>query len=158
MKKLPNAIFVIDPKEEHNAVAEAKKLGIPVFAMVDTNCDPEMVDYPIASNDDAVRSVKLITTLMADAIVEAKGGLLSVAHNIDENEEDVTMKDVIINVEEQIAENERRRRQRNEERRNRRPYDRNRGRNAKAPYQKRENTKPAEAAKAEAPKEEKAAE
>ena len=69
MKKLPNALFVIDPKEEHNAVAEAKKLGIPVFAMVDTNCDPEMVDYPIASNDDAMRSVKLITTLMADAIV-----------------------------------------------------------------------------------------
>ena len=72
MKKLPNAIFVIDPKEEHNAVAEAKKLGIPVFAMVDTNCDPEAVDYPIPSNDDAMRSVKLITTLMADAIVEAK--------------------------------------------------------------------------------------
>lgn len=159
MKKLPNAIFVIDPKEEHNAVAEAKKLGIPVFAMVDTNCDPETVDYPIASNDDAIRSVKLITTLMADAIVEAKGGLLSVAHNIDEN--DVTMKDVIINVEEQIAENERRRRQRNEERRNRRPYDRNRnGRNAKAPYQRRENVRPAadsrpannDAARSEAPK------
>lgn len=147
MKKLPNAIFVIDPKEEHNAVAEAKKLGIPVFAMVDTNCDPEMVDYPIASNDDAIRSVKLITTLMADAIVEAKGGLLSVAHNIDENETDVTMKDVIINVEEQIAENERRRRQRNEERRNRRPYDRNRGRGNRAPYQKRENARPAAEAK-----------
>ena len=161
MKKLPNAIFVIDPKEEHNDVAEAKKLGIPVFAMVDTNCDPETVDYPIASNDDAIRSVKLITTLMADAIVEAKGGLLSVAHNIDENENDVTMKDVIINVEEQIAENERRRRQRNEERRNRRPYDRNRnGRNAKAPYQRRENVRPAadsrpannDSARSEAPK------
>ena len=159
--KLPNAIFVIDPKEEHNAVAEAKKLGIPVFAMGDTNCDPETVDYPIASNDDAIRSVKLITTLMADAIVEAKGGLLSVAHNIDENENDVTMKDVIINVEEQIAENERRRRQRNEERRNRRPYDRNRnGRNAKAPYQRRENVRPAadsrpannDSARSEAPK------
>ena len=136
MKKLPNALFVIDPKEEHNAVAEAKKLGIPVFAMVDTNCDPEMVDYPIASNDDAMRSVKLITTLMADAIVEAKGGLLSVAHSQDENETDVTMKDVIINVEEQIAENERRRRQRNEERRNRRPYDRNKRRDGRAPFQK----------------------
>ena len=135
MKKLPNAIFVIDPKEEHNAVAEAKKLGIPVFAMVDTNCDPEAVDYPIPSNDDAMRSVKLITTLMADAIVEAKGGLLSVAHSQDENETDVTMKDVIINVEEQIAENERRRRQRNEERRNRRPYDRKR-RDGRAPFQK----------------------
>ena len=118
--------------------------------MVDTNCDPEMVDYPIASNDDAIRSVKLITTLMADAIVEAKGGLLSVAHSVDENEEDVTMKDVIINVEEQIAENERRRRQRNEERRNRRNnFDRNRngGRGGRAPYQKRENVKPATEAK-----------
>lgn len=155
MKKLPNALFVIDPKEEHNAVAEAKKLGIPVFAMVDTNCDPEMVDYPIPSNDDAIRAVKLITTLMADAIVEAKGGLLSVAHNFDENEADVTMKDVIINVEEQIAENERRRRQRNEERRNRRPYDRNRAprrdgkpfvkrENASAPARSSEEAKPAE--------------
>lgn len=146
MKKLPDAVFVVDPKEEHNAVAEAKKLGIPVFAMVDTNCDPEVVDYPIASNDDALRSVKLIITLMADAIVEAKGGLLSVAHDIDENEADVTMKDVIINVEEQIAENERRRRQRNEERRNRRPYDKNR--RPKAPFTKRENN--AEAVKSEA--------
>lgn len=118
MKKLPQALFIVDPMEEHNAVAEAKKLGIPVFAMVDTNCDPEYVDYPIASNDDAIRSVKLITTLMADAIVESKGGLLSVAHNVEEGE-DVTMADVIVNVEEQIAENDRRRRQRNEERRRR---------------------------------------
>ena len=155
MKKLPNAIFVIDPKEEHNAVAEAKKLGIPVFAMVDTNCDPETVDYPIPSNDDAVRSVKLITTLMADAIVEAKGGLLSVAHSVDENETDVTMKDVIINVEEQIAENERRRRQRNEERRNRRTFDRSRNtrRDGKAPFQKRES-KPAQEANSAEVKEE----
>ncbi len=156
MKKLPNAIFVIDPKEEHNAVAEAKKLGIPVFAMVDTNCDPEAVDYPIPSNDDAMRSVKLITTLMADAIVEAKGGLLSVAHSQDENETDVTMKDVIINVEEQIAENERRRRQRNEERRNRRPYDRKR-RDGRAPFQKKEGPRTAEP-KAEAKTEAKPAE
>ena len=127
LTRLPAALFVVDVMKEYIAVKEARSLGIPVFAMVDTNCDPEMVDYPIASNDDALRSVKLITTLMADAIVEAKGGLLSVAHNIDENEMDVTMKDVITNVEEQIAENERRRRQRNEERRprtnnfNRRP-------------------------------------
>ena len=156
MKKLPNAIFVIDPKEEHNAVAEAKKLGIPVFAMVDTNCDPEAVDYPIPSNDAAMRSVKLITTLMADAIVEAKGGLLSVAHSQDENENDVTMKDVIINVEEQIAENERRRRQRNEERRNRRPYDRKR-RDGRAPFQKKEGPRAAEP-KAEAKSEAKPAE
>ena len=103
-----------------------------------------------------MRSVKLITTLMADAIVEAKGGLLSVAHSQDENETDVTMKDVIINVEEQIAENERRRRQRNEERRNRRPYDRKR-RDGRAPFQKKEGPRTAEP-KAEAKTEAKPAE
>ncbi len=139
MKKLPNAIFVVDPKEEHNAVAEAKKLGIPVFAMVDTNCDPEMVDYAIASNDDAVRSVKLIITLMADAIVEAKGGLLSVAHSTDFEEGDVTMADVIVNVEEQIAENERRRRARMEEKRRRFENRKNFNRDGnRRPYQRRE--------------------
>ena len=143
MKKLPNAVFVIDPKEEHNAVAEAKKLGIPVFAMVDTNCDPEIVDFPIASNDDVMRSVKLVVELMADAIVEAKGGLLSVAHQVEE-EADVTMEQVIINVEEQIAENERRRRQRNEERRAaqaRRPFNKENGRGRRdgKPFVKREN-------------------
>ena len=118
MKKLPDAIVIIDPKEEHNAVAEAKKLGIPVFAMLDTNCDPDDADYPIASNDDANRSVRLVLTILADAIVDAKGGLLEIAY-LDETEDDVTMEDVIKNVEAQIAENERRRRQRNEERRKR---------------------------------------
>ena len=84
MKKLPDAIFVVDPKEEHNAVAEAKKLNIPVFAMVDTNCNPEEVDFPIPSNDDAIRSVKLIIGVLADAIVETKGGLLSYAYQEDQ--------------------------------------------------------------------------
>ena len=125
MKKLPDALVVIDPKEEHNAVAEAKKLGIPVFAMLDTNCDPEDADFAIASNDDAVRSIKLVTTILADAIVDAKGGLLEMAY-LDETEDDVTMEDVIKNVEAQIAENERRRRQRNEERRRRNAERRNR--------------------------------
>ncbi len=130
MKKLPNAIFVIDPKEEYNAIAEAKKLGIPVFATVDTNCDPDQVDYAIAANDDAVRSVKLIVSCMADAIVEAKGGVLTTAGQVNPEEADVTMADVIVNVEEQIKENERRRRQRNEERRaQRRPFNRNNDRN-----------------------------
>lgn len=137
MKKLPNAVFVVDPKEEHNAVAEAKKLGIPVFAMVDTNCDPEEVDYAIASNDDALRSVKLIVTLMADAIIEAKGGLLSVAHSTDEEAGDVTMADVIVNVEEQIAENEKRRRARMEEKRRR--FESRKNMQGKRPYQRREN-------------------
>ena len=125
MKKLPDALFIIDPKEEHNAVAEAKKLGIPVFAMLDTNCDPDDADYAIPSNDDANRSIRLVTTLMADAIVDAKGGLLEMAY-LDDEENDVTMEDVIKNVEAQIAENERRRRQRNEERRRRNAERRNR--------------------------------
>ncbi len=120
MRKLPDALFVADPVEEHNAVAEAKKLGIPVFGLIDTNADPAMVDYPIVANDDAARAVKMMVALMADAIVEAKGGLLTVAHQ-DTEAEDITMKDVIINVEEQAAENERRRRQRMEERRAKRP-------------------------------------
>lgn len=119
MKKIPDALFVVDPKVEHNAVAEAKKLGIPVFGIVDTNCNPEEVDFPIPANDDALRSVKLIVTVMADAIMESKGGLLSAAYQTEEGETEVSMSDVVRNVEEQAAENERRRRQRNEERRSR---------------------------------------
>ena len=116
MKKLPDAIFVVDPTEEYNAVAEANKLGIPVFALVDTNADPDPIDFPIPSNDDAIHAITLMITLMADAIVEGKGGVLSVAHQ--ENlENDITMSDVMIKVEEQAAENERRRRQKFEERR-----------------------------------------
>ena len=94
MRKLPNAVFVIDPRVEHNAVAEAKKLNIPVFGIVDTNSDPDVVDYVIPANDDAVRSVKLITTVMADAVCEAKGGVLSVAYTKDEGEE-ISMNEVI---------------------------------------------------------------
>ncbi|MCF0111078.1 MAG: 30S ribosomal protein S2 [Erysipelotrichaceae bacterium] len=131
MKKLPDAVFVVEPNEENIAVAEAKKLGIPVFGICDTNCDPGMVDYPIPGNDDAARSIKLLVSLMADAIVEAKGGVLSVAYTADELPE-VTMSDVIINVDEQNQENERRRRARMEERRQRqnnrefrRPFNRN---------------------------------
>ena len=117
MKKLPDAIFVVDPLEEHNAVAEARKLNIPVFALIDTNADPDLVDFPIPSNDDAVRSIKLMVGVIADAILEAKGGVVEVAHQEDETAEDITMKDVIINVEQQAAEYERKRRQKFEERR-----------------------------------------
>ena len=117
MKKLPDALFVVDPIEEHNAVAEARKLHIPVFALIDTNADPTTVDYPIPSNDDAVRSITLMVGVIADAICEAKGGVLEFAHQEDETAEDITMKDVMINVEQQAAEYERRKRQRYEERR-----------------------------------------
>ena len=74
MKKLPGALFVVDPRKEKIAVAEAKKLGIPVVAIVDTNCDPDDVDYVIPGNDDAIRAVKLIVSKMADAVIEANQG------------------------------------------------------------------------------------
>ncbi len=118
MRKLPDAVFVVDPIEDFNAVAEAKKLGIPVFGIVDTNCDPDVVDFPIPGNDDAVRSIRLITQLLADAMIEPVGGVMAAAYQ-DKEETDITMDDVIVNVEKQAAENDRRRRQRNEERRQR---------------------------------------
>ncbi|MBR3463121.1 MAG: 30S ribosomal protein S2, partial [Clostridiales bacterium] len=74
MVKLPAALFIVDTKKEHNAVAEAKRLGIPIVAIVDTNCDPDEVDYVIPGNDDAIRAVKLITAKMADAVIEAHQG------------------------------------------------------------------------------------
>jgi small subunit ribosomal protein S2 len=72
MRKLPDAIFVIDPKREEIAVREAKKLGLPVIAVVDTNCDPEVVDYKIPGNDDAIRAIRLFCVAIADAILEGK--------------------------------------------------------------------------------------
>ena len=74
MKGLPSAIFIVDPKKEKNAVDEARKLGIPVVAIVDTNCDPDEVDYVIPGNDDAIRAIKLIAGTLADAIIEGKQG------------------------------------------------------------------------------------
>ena len=74
MKKAPDMIFVIDAAKEKIAVAEARRLGIPVVAPLDTNCDPDMVDYPIPGNDDAIRAVKLIVSKMADAVIEANQG------------------------------------------------------------------------------------
>jgi len=74
MKKLPGALFIVDPRKEHNAVAEARKLHIPIVAIVDTNCDPDEVDYVIPGNDDAIRAVKLISSTMANAILEGRQG------------------------------------------------------------------------------------
>ena len=74
MKGLPAAIFIVDPKKEKNAVAEAKKLGIPIVAIVDTNCDPDEIDYVIPGNDDAIRAIKLIASVMTDAVLEGKQG------------------------------------------------------------------------------------
>ena len=74
MKKLPVALFIVDPKKERNAILEARILGIPIVAIVDTNCDPDEVDYVIPGNDDAIRAVKLISGKIADAIIESKQG------------------------------------------------------------------------------------
>ncbi|HCF83125.1 MAG TPA: 30S ribosomal protein S2 [Ruminococcaceae bacterium] len=74
MKKLPGALFVVDPRKEKIAVSEARKLGIPVVAIVDTNCDPDEIDYVIPGNDDAIRAIQLFASLMADAVIEAKQG------------------------------------------------------------------------------------
>lgn len=103
MRKVPNAVFVIDPTMDHNAVSEARILHIPVFAIVDTNANPDNIDFPIPANDDLTKSVRLITSLVSDAIVEAKGGVAIVAYTKDEQEE-VTMKDVIKQADKENAE------------------------------------------------------
>jgi len=75
MESLPSSVFIIDPRKENIAVAEARRLGIPIVAIVDTNCDPTGIDFPIPGNDDAIRAVRLITSRMADAILEGRGTL-----------------------------------------------------------------------------------
>ncbi|MBR6616347.1 MAG: 30S ribosomal protein S2, partial [Oscillospiraceae bacterium] len=79
MKKLPGALFIVDPRKEKIAVAEAKKLNIPIVAIVDTNCDPDEVDFVIPGNDDAIRAVKLIAGTIANAIIEGRQGADEVA-------------------------------------------------------------------------------
>ncbi len=103
MRKLPNAVIVCDPAVEHTAVAEARKLRIPVFGLADTTCDPDVLDFPIPANDDATKSVSLIIGLLADAIVESKGGMTVIAYTKDEAEE-VTMKDAVRQADKENAE------------------------------------------------------
>ena len=74
MEEMPGVIFLVDPKKEYNAISEAKKLNIPTVGIVDTNCNPEVLDYPIPGNDDAIRAVKLITDVIANAVIEGKQG------------------------------------------------------------------------------------
>lgn len=87
MKKLPGALFIIDPRKEKIAVSEARKLGIPIVAIVDTNCDPDEVDYIIPGNDDAIRAVKLISATIADAIIEGRQGEQGVPVESEQTEE-----------------------------------------------------------------------
>jgi small subunit ribosomal protein S2 len=97
MRKLPAVLFIVDPRKERIAVAEAKKIGIPIVAIVDTNCDPEEIDYVIPGNDDAIRAVKLITGAMADAVLEGRQGEQIVAAeegSEEENEDEVSNEEV----------------------------------------------------------------
>ena len=79
MEQLPSALFIVDPRKERIAVAEARRLGIPIIAIVDTNCDPDEIDYVIPGNDDAIRAVKLISGAMADAVIEGRQGQMGAA-------------------------------------------------------------------------------
>jgi small subunit ribosomal protein S2 len=91
MPGLPGALFIIDPRKEHIAVAEAKRLGIPIVAIVDTNCDPDEIDYVIPGNDDAIRAVKLLTAKLADAVLEANQG--QVGDETGEEEQEIIIND-----------------------------------------------------------------
>ena len=94
MTKVPDALFIVDPRKEHNAILEARKLNIPVFGIVDTNCDPDDVDYVIPANDDAIRAVKLVTHVMTNAVIEAQGGVVE------------KFEDEVINIDEEMNKSE----------------------------------------------------
>ena len=105
MEKLPGLIFLVDPKKERIAILEAKKLGIPTVGIVDTNCNPEDLDYPIPGNDDAIRAVKLIADVMANAVIEGKQGeSFETAEEQDVTEEAETMEQVVAEAEEKVEE------------------------------------------------------
>ena len=106
MDKLPGVIFLVDPKKERIAILEAKKLNIPVVGIVDTNCNPEDLDYPIPGNDDAIRAVKLIADVMANAVIEGKQGE-SFEPAIEQEvatEEPESMEEVVAEAEEKVEE------------------------------------------------------
>ena len=144
MDKLPQAMIIVDPSKEEIAIREARKLNIPVFGIVDTNCDPDMVDYVIPANDDAIRAVKLIIGVMNNAIIEANGGTITdyVSGKNDENGSDI-MKRAVESV------------KRKEERRTfDKPFDKK-----KKTFDKKSSNKPEKEVKVEeAKKEEKVAE
>lgn len=110
MKEMPGVMFVVDPKKERIAILEARKLGIPVVGLVDTNCNPEDVDYPIPGNDDAIRAVKLIADVMANAVIEGRQGedaeISSEDMNVSETEEVTDMEEVVAEKTEAAKESE----------------------------------------------------
>ena len=128
MNKIPDAMFIVDPSKEEIAIKEARILKIPVFGIVDTNCDPDMVDYVIPGNDDAIRAVKLITGVMANSIVEANGGTI-VDYVSDDKSKDLNDADIMQRAVESVK--------RKEDRRGR--FD-NRDRKPFKPYERRDNS------------------
>jgi len=124
MDRLPSALYIIDPKREEIAVREANKLNIPVVAIVDTNCDPDPIDYPIPGNDDAIKSTRLITSYIANAIIEGRrfyldSGTVPVKEEKKEETENVEIKEELvemsIDIEDKLDEEEERRRKKEEE-------------------------------------------
>ena len=109
MNKIPGVMFVVDPKKERIAILEARKLNIPVVGLIDTNCNPEDVDYVIPGNDDAIRAVKLITTVMANAVIEGKQGesfepISNDAIEDEQKEEPTSMEEIVANEAENVEE------------------------------------------------------
>ena len=101
MKEVPGVMFVVDPKKERTAILEARKLNIPIVGLIDTNCNPEDVDYPIPGNDDAIRAVKLITDVMANAIIEGnQGESMEAPVTFEGNEEATDMEEMVQNTQE----------------------------------------------------------
>ena len=129
MTKVPDALFIVDPRKEHNAILEARKLNIPVFGIVDTNCDPDDVDYVIPANDDAIRAVKLVAHVMTNAIIEAQGGTVE------------KFEDEVINIDEEMKKSEEKAEERKPQ--NRKPGNKRPVANKK-PAVKKEEVKPAE--------------
>lgn len=105
MEELPGVLFIVDPKKENIAILEAKKLNIPVVGLVDTNCSPENIDYVIPGNDDAIRSVKLIAQVMANAVIEGKQGeAVDLNPEIQEEQKEESIEEVVANSKEEIVE------------------------------------------------------
>ena len=104
MKRLPGAIFIVDPKKERIAILEARKLNIPIVGLIDTNCNPEELDYPIPGNDDAIRAVKLIADVMANAVIEGRQGEAMETSTPEKEEQEV--KEEVKDMEQVVAEKE----------------------------------------------------
>ena len=108
MERLPGALFVIDSKKEELSVAEARKLGIPIVALIDTNCNPELIDYPIPGNDDAIKSIRLVASLISESVAEGRKGFLEylaqVSVNVKEDKEPAASQEAVIEIKEEILE------------------------------------------------------